>query len=171
MQRIRKKRPNWWLAALLVSTAMMANAQPRDETTLPQTSLERGDAKSLTLLERELLQNLPEDQLQAYLRGTPAQSIVLFSGESLASFIARQNVLGFTIPWYSIDAGGEMKSTNAPFTLSGSIGQPDVAMSTGGPFLIQGGFWASPPVCSSTTAVFCDSFETGNVSRWTVQSN
>jgi hypothetical protein len=45
-----------------------------------------------------------------------------------------------TIPWYTIDGGGGT-STGGTFTLSGTIGQPDAGVLTGGSFVLRGGFW------------------------------
>ena len=41
----------------------------------------------------------------------------------------------------TIDAGGAMNSTGGDFELSGTIGQPDARVLTGGEFTLAGGFW------------------------------
>ncbi len=48
----------------------------------------------------------------------------------------------YSIDWYKI-AGGGGTSTNAQYSLSGTIGQPDAsgAMS-GGPYSVTGGYWS-----------------------------
>jgi hypothetical protein len=47
----------------------------------------------------------------------------------------------YSIDWYTIDGGGGT-STNAPYTLSGTIGQPDASgPMTNGPYTLTGGFW------------------------------
>ena len=59
---------------------------------------------------------------------------------------------GFNLTWSTLDGGGGMNGTGGPFTLSGTIGQPDAASNptlTGGTFELTGGFW---PV---TQACFC----------------
>lgn len=48
----------------------------------------------------------------------------------------------FAIPWWTIDAGGGMRSTGDDFELSGTIGQPDAGKMSGGAFELTGGFWA-----------------------------
>ncbi len=49
----------------------------------------------------------------------------------------------FAIGSFTIDGGGGT-STNATYTLSGTIGQPDAGSTrTGGGFTVQGGFWAA----------------------------
>ena len=48
----------------------------------------------------------------------------------------------YSIDWHKI-AGGGATSTNAQYSLSGTIGQPDAAgQSTGGSFSVTGGFWS-----------------------------
>lgn len=50
----------------------------------------------------------------------------------------------FDIPWYTIDAGGEMVSAGGEFELSGTIGQWDATEArelSGGEWHLTGGFW------------------------------
>jgi hypothetical protein len=44
---------------------------------------------------------------------------------------------------YTIDGGGVMFSTGGNFELSGTIGQPDAGVMSGGGFELTGGFWFS----------------------------
>jgi len=46
----------------------------------------------------------------------------------------------FSIDWYSVDGGGGT-STGGVYSLSGTIGQPDAGVHTGGPYTLVGGFW------------------------------
>ena len=46
----------------------------------------------------------------------------------------------YKIDWFTIDGGGGT-SSGGPYTLSGTIGQPDAATLTGGSFSLIGGFW------------------------------
>ena len=57
-----------------------------------------------------------------------------------------------TIDWSTIDGGGGTTS-GGPFTIAGTIGQPDPGppVLTGGSFTITGGFWAVPPPCPGDT--------------------
>ena len=48
---------------------------------------------------------------------------------------------GFEITRSTIDGGGVMRSTGGDFELSGTIGQPDAGVMTGGEFQLTGGFW------------------------------
>jgi hypothetical protein len=48
----------------------------------------------------------------------------------------------FTVGWWTVDGGGEMRTTGGDFELSGTIGQSDAgALMTGGDFELVGGFW------------------------------
>ncbi len=49
---------------------------------------------------------------------------------------------GFDLSWRTIDAGGGT-STDGDLQLSGTIGQPDAGMMTGGAFVLAGGFWGA----------------------------
>jgi hypothetical protein len=66
---------------------------------------------------------------------------------ALAFFILHSafclRVLGqsYSIDWQTIDGGGGT-STNAQYSVSGTIGQPDAgATMTGGTYTLDGGFW------------------------------
>lgn len=46
----------------------------------------------------------------------------------------------YEIPWYTIDGGGGT-STGGPYSLTGTIGQPDTGVSSTGVYVNSGGFW------------------------------
>ena len=52
----------------------------------------------------------------------------------------------YSLDWYTIDGGGGT-SSGGPYVLSGTIGQPDAAWSSGGNYEILGGFWPGGPIC------------------------
>ena len=52
----------------------------------------------------------------------------------------------YELSWYTID-GGCGRSTGGPYTLTGTIGQPDAAYSAGGNYELLGGFWPGGPLC------------------------
>lgn len=68
---------------------------------------------------------------------------------SASSFLARaappvgpHNLsANYSIPWWSVDNGGGV-SQGGSYRLSGTIGQADAAISTGGTFTLRGGFWS-----------------------------
>jgi hypothetical protein len=47
---------------------------------------------------------------------------------------------GYEIPWFTVDGGGG-NSIGGPYTLSGTAGQPDVGVLSGGTYTVTGGFW------------------------------
>jgi hypothetical protein len=48
----------------------------------------------------------------------------------------------YSIGWYKIAGGGGV-STNGPYSVNGTIGQPDASGPlTGGPYSVMGGYWA-----------------------------
>ena len=47
----------------------------------------------------------------------------------------------FTIDRNTVDGGGEMWSRGGDFELSGTIGQFDAGVTSGGTFVLTGGFW------------------------------
>lgn len=50
---------------------------------------------------------------------------------------------GYDISWFTVDGGGG-SSSGGPYTLSGTAGQPDAGMLSGGTYALTGGFWPSP---------------------------
>jgi len=52
----------------------------------------------------------------------------------------------YSISWHTIDGGGGT-SSGGPYTLTGTIGQPDAAWSSGGDYELLGGFWPGGPLC------------------------
>lgn len=61
----------------------------------------------------------------------------------------------YDLTWYTIDGGGAMFTSGGDFELSGTIGQPDAGVLTGGGFQLTGGFWFEQPPgdCNSTGSV------------------
>jgi hypothetical protein len=52
----------------------------------------------------------------------------------------------YDINWYTIDGSGG-QSSGGPYVLTGTIGQPDAAWSSGGNYELLGGFWPGGPLC------------------------
>ncbi len=59
--------------------------------------------------------------------------------------VAATAVGAITIAPFSIDGGGGMRSTGGGFELSGTIGQADAGVLSGGDFILTGGFWFETP--------------------------
>jgi hypothetical protein len=47
----------------------------------------------------------------------------------------------FQLARFTVDSGGVIRSTGGDFEVSGTIGQPDAGVLTGGNFELTGGFW------------------------------
>jgi hypothetical protein len=47
---------------------------------------------------------------------------------------------GYSIPWWTADGGGGT-SQGGQFALSGTAGQPDAAVMSGGSYTLSSGFW------------------------------
>jgi hypothetical protein len=46
----------------------------------------------------------------------------------------------YTLDWSTIDGGGGT-SSNGNLAISGTLGQPDAAIASGGAYTLSGGFW------------------------------
>jgi hypothetical protein len=69
----------------------------------------------------------------------------------------------YSISWYKI-AGGGGTSTGAPYSISGTIGQPDASRAmSGGNYSITGGFWAMFQVLQAPGAPTLYISHSGNV--------
>jgi hypothetical protein len=53
----------------------------------------------------------------------------------------------FDLSWWSIDCGGALLTAGGNFELSGTFGQTDAGIMSGGSFTLSGGFWpgVTPP--------------------------
>jgi hypothetical protein len=48
----------------------------------------------------------------------------------------------YSVEWHTVDGGGRMSSSGGSYELSGTIGQPEAGVTTGGDFELVGGFWS-----------------------------
>jgi hypothetical protein len=85
----------------------------------------------------------------------------------------------YSIDWSKIADGGGT-STNAQFTVSGTIGQPDAGTIHGGTYSVVGGFWSFISVVQTEGAPLLTITYAGNqaieswpasVTGWTLQTN
>jgi hypothetical protein len=60
---------------------------------------------------------------------------------SLGLSITAGRSQSFQLNWFSIDGGGG-RSSGGPFTVTGTIGQPDTSRLSGGNFTLTGGLWS-----------------------------
>jgi hypothetical protein len=60
----------------------------------------------------------------------------------LTIFTLSARAQNYSIDWFTIDGGGGT-SSGGPYTLSGTIGQPDAGTLSGGTYALEGGFWGA----------------------------
>jgi hypothetical protein len=72
------------------------------------------------------------------MRSLSLSLVCLIAGIFLGPIAARAQ--SYDISWYKI-AGGGGTSSGSTYTLSGTIGQTDAGVMSGGPYAISGGFW------------------------------
>src|SRR5215472_13267385 len=88
-----------------------------------------------------------------------------FSTTAIVTALLLTNAMAqnYTISWYKI-AGGGGTSTGAPYSISGTIGQPDASgVMSGGSYSITGGFWALFQVLQAPGAPTLYISHSGNV--------
>ena len=76
------------------------------------------------------------------------QSLLCAAGCLLGGNLLAQT---YSIDWHTSDGGGGT-SAGGNFTLSGTIGQPDAGVMSGGAYTLTGGFWALPMLVQSSNA-------------------
>ena len=52
----------------------------------------------------------------------------------------------YSVDWQTVDGGGGV-CRGGPYVLSGTIGQPEAAIVSGGDYVLSGGFWAGTTGC------------------------
>jgi hypothetical protein len=83
-------------------------------------------------------------------------SLLLAAGMGMLSGASAQN---YSIDWYSIDGGGGT-SSGGPYTIAGSIGQPDAGVMAGGNYSLTGGFWSIISAIQTPGAPYLSIFPT-----------
>ncbi len=58
----------------------------------------------------------------------------------LALTVSAAQAQSYSIDWHTIDGGGGT-STGGVYSVTGTIGQPDAGVLSGGNYALQGGFW------------------------------
>lgn len=95
----------------------------------------------------------------ALFRGAPARvRVLLAAGLVCGSCGLAMAADTFSIPWFSINAGGTSAATGGGYTLRGTIAQPVAGMSVGNGYTLDAGFWQTVPVVQAGP-IFNDSFE------------
>jgi hypothetical protein len=57
----------------------------------------------------------------------------------------------YSIDWSTMDGGGGT-STGGVYSVTGTVGQPDAGVASGGVFTLHGGYWALPVAVQTTNA-------------------
>lgn len=65
----------------------------------------------------------------------------------LLASIALAAPQSYNIAWCTVDSGGQT-SSNGVYTLSGTIGQPDIGEMSNGGYTLVGGFWPGKAAAS-----------------------
>jgi len=63
-------------------------------------------------------------------------ALLLLTGAAWAAAPA-----AYTLDWWTVDGGGGTHRTVGEYTLSGTAGQPDAGVLSGGDYTLGGGFW------------------------------
>ncbi len=79
-------------------------------------------------------------------KGTIARLAVLMTLLVVLIAPAASSEGAYVLDWSTIDGGGGT-SSGGPYTLTGTIGQPDAAYSAGGSYELLGGFRPGGPLC------------------------
>ncbi len=100
-------------------------------------------------------------------RATPLLALALLisplaaaSGEAAAeakpTAVAKSAQGSIELSRWTLDAGGTTSASAGSLRLAASVGQPDAAFISGGPFRLHAGFWVPEP---SGDELFADGFE------------
>jgi hypothetical protein len=61
---------------------------------------------------------------------------------------------GYDLTWNTVDGGGVTALTAGAYTLSGTAGQPDAAVWSGGEYTLAGGFWRAPAAAGGGYSIY-----------------
>jgi hypothetical protein len=71
----------------------------------------------------------------------PMKKILPLLAGSLLCGLQNISAQNYSIDWFTVDGGGGT-STGGVYSVSGTIGQPDAGIMSGGNYTLQGGFWS-----------------------------
>jgi len=60
----------------------------------------------------------------------------------------------YDLSWSTVDGGGGTVLTGGAYRVTGTVGQPDAGLSTGGAYALGGGFWGGGAVLPDGYEVF-----------------
>ena len=70
----------------------------------------------------------------------------LFRAPAVASDAPLRAAGGYALSWWTVDGGGVTSNASGGYALSGTAGQPDAAVWSGGDYVLAGGFWGGVAV-------------------------
>jgi hypothetical protein len=76
----------------------------------------------------------------AHFRFRISQIVLTIATVSILKVQISSAIAQYSIDWFTIDGGGGT-STGGVYSVSGTIGQPDAGVMSGGPYSVVGGFW------------------------------
>ena len=79
-------------------------------------------------------------------RRTLAVLLVVIAALPFLTGSGVHSATGYELSWWTVDAGGSVYSEAGRYSLSGTVGQPDVSSLGGGQYKLVGGFWGGAPV-------------------------
>ena len=82
--------------------------------------------------------------------------VVALSGGLLLAltWAALASPAALSLPWWSVDGGGQTFSEGGGYRLGGTVGQPDAGVLSGGAFTLGGGFWRGGAVAAADYRVY-----------------
>ena len=67
---------------------------------------------------------------------------IIILGTILFALVLGARAQSYSLDWFTVDGGGGT-STGGVYSVSGTIGQPDAGVMSGGNFSLTGGFWGA----------------------------
>jgi hypothetical protein len=74
-------------------------------------------------------------------RTTSVLLVLFLCGLLITSTAHTSGSQGYDLSWWTVDGGGGASTIAGGYSLSGSIGQPDVGLLAGSDYSLAGGFW------------------------------
>ena len=79
--------------------------------------------------------------------------VALFLLTSIPGALA-QSAGQYDLTWNTVDGGGVTYLAAGAYTLSGTAGQPDAAVWSGGEYTLAGGFWRAPGAAGGGYSIY-----------------
>jgi hypothetical protein len=68
-------------------------------------------------------------------------TVIIVVAQVLLFFVSIALAQGYDLLWWTVDGGGGTTSQGGNYALSGTMGQPDAGLMSGGSYTLRGGFW------------------------------